>query len=121
MSSPSPLHRLATQHFDERYKRKQSESFFSQPEHTILVSRHRTLSTQYFYIWVFFFESSIYFLQDTKTFACSKVFHYILLSNTNRVFLFRHLPIEIVIFINVCYQMKHFSGDTSSFFKSRFC
>ena len=35
MSSPSPLHRLATQNFDERYKRKQSESFLSQSELTI--------------------------------------------------------------------------------------
>ena len=42
MPSPSPLHRLATQHFDERYKRKQSQSFLSQPEHTIWVSRQGT-------------------------------------------------------------------------------
>ena len=35
MSSPSPLHRLATQNFDERCKRKQSESFLRQPELTI--------------------------------------------------------------------------------------
>ena len=47
MSSPSPLHRLATQHYDERYKHKQSESFLSQLEHTIWVSRHRTLRIQY--------------------------------------------------------------------------
>ena len=33
MSSPNLLHRLATQHFDERYKRRQSDSFLSQPEH----------------------------------------------------------------------------------------
>ena len=33
MSSPSPLHQLATEHFDDPYKRKQSESFLSQPEH----------------------------------------------------------------------------------------
>ena len=35
---------------------------------------------------------------------------------TNIVFLFRHLPMEIVLFINVCYQMKCFSGDSFSFF-----
>ena len=49
-SSPGPLQRLATHHFDERYKRKQSTSFFSQPEHTIWVSRHRTLRTQYLHL-----------------------------------------------------------------------
>ena len=40
---------------------------------------------------------------------------------TNIVFLFRHLPTEIAIFINVCYQIKCFSGDSSSFFRGRFC
>ena len=35
--------------------------------------------------------------------------------------LFRHLPTEIIIFINVCYQMKRFSDDSFSFFfRSRF-
>ena len=71
-------HRLATQHSDERYKRKQSESFSSQPEHTIWVSRLRTLRTHIF-IWVFLFESSILFLQFTKNFASCKVFDYVLL------------------------------------------
>ena len=59
MSSLSPLHRLATQHFDERYKRKQSESFLSQPEHTIWVSRHRTLRTQYLHLGVFLWKQYI--------------------------------------------------------------
>ena len=40
---------------------------------------------------------------------------------TNIVFLFRHIPTELFIFINVCYQMKCFSGDSFSFFRSRFC
>ena len=53
MSGPSPLHGIATQHFDERYKRKQSESFLSQPEHTIWASRHRTLTIQYLHLGVF--------------------------------------------------------------------
>ena len=35
MSSLRQLQRQAAQHFDERYKRKQSESCLSQPEHTI--------------------------------------------------------------------------------------
>ena len=78
MSRPSPLHRLATQHFGEHYKRKQSESFLSQPEHTIWVSRHRTLRTQYLHLGVFLW-SSIKFLQVTETFAGCKVFVYVLL------------------------------------------
>ena len=53
MSGPSPLHRIATQRFDECYKRKQGESFLSQPEHTIWVSRQRTLRTQYLNFGVF--------------------------------------------------------------------
>ena len=47
------LHRQAGQHFDERYIPKQSESFLSQPEHTIWVSRLRTLKTQYLHLGVF--------------------------------------------------------------------
>ena len=35
--------------------------------------------------------------------------------HTNIVFLFRHLPTEIVIFINICYQMKCFSGEVLPF------
>ena len=57
MSSPSPLHRLATQHFDECYK--QSESFFRQPENTIWVSRHRTLRIQYLHLGNFLWKQYI--------------------------------------------------------------
>ena len=78
MSSLRPLHRQAAQHFDERNKRKQSESFLSQPEHTIFVSRHRTLRTQYLHLGVFL-RSSIKFLQVTETFVGCKVFVYVLL------------------------------------------
>ena len=43
----------ATQHFDEHYSHKESESFLSQPEHTIWVSRYRTLRTQYLHLGFF--------------------------------------------------------------------
>ena len=43
------------------------------------------------------------------------------ITHTNIVFLFRHLSTEIVISINVCYQMKCFICDSFSFFRSRFC
>ena len=41
-------------------------------------------------------------------------------THTNIVFFFRHLPTEIVIFINVCYQMKCFSGDSFPFLGAGF-
>ena len=96
MSSPSPLYRLATQHSDEHYKRKHSESFLNQLERTIWVSRHRTLITQYFHLGVFFLKS---------------LFMY-----SFTILRFRQLPTEIVIFINVCYQINCFSGDSIPFF-----
>ena len=79
MSGPSPLHRLATQHFDERDKCKRNESFLSQPEHTIWVSNYRTLKTQYLHLGVFLWKQYIWFLQVTKTFARCKDFDYVLL------------------------------------------
>ena len=36
--------------------------------------------------------------------------------HTDIAFLLRHLPTEIVILVNVYYQMKCFSGDSFSFF-----
>ena len=112
MSSPSLLHRLATQHFDERYKHKQSESFLSQPEHTIWVSRHRTLRTQYLHLGVFLWKQYI-ILVSYKDFCKLQIFYFMYSFTT---LLFRHLPTETFIFINVCYQMKCFGGDSFSFF-----
>ena len=40
-------------------------------------------------------------------------------TQTKIVFLFKHLPSEIVIFKNVCYQMKCFSRNSFSFFKEQ--
>ena len=118
MSSPRPLHRLVTQHFDERYKRKQSESFLSQLEHTILTSRHRTLRIQYLHLGVFLWKQYI-ILASHKGFC--KFLTMYSFTHTNIVFLFRHLPTVIFIFINVCYQMKCVSDDNFSFFRSNFC
>ena len=49
-------------------------------------------------------------LQDAKFLFMHSFTH------TNIVFLFSHLPIEIVIFINVFNQMKCFIDDSFSFF-----
>ena len=59
ISSSSPWHRLETQHFDECNKHKQSGSFFLRPEHTIWVSRHRTLGTQCLHLDVFLWKQYI--------------------------------------------------------------
>ena len=78
LSSPSPLYWLATQYFDECSKCKQSESFLSQPEHTIWVSRHRTFRTQYLHLGSFLWKQYV-IPASYKTFASWKVFDYVLL------------------------------------------
>ena len=118
MSRPSPLHRLATQHFGEHYKRKQSESFLSQPEH------HLVLKAQNFDNFIFTFG---YFSLKAAYNSCKlerllQVAKFLIMyyfTHTNIVFLFRHLPTEVVIFIKVCYQIRCFSGDSFSLFRSR--
>ena len=52
-------------------------------------------------------------LQDAKFLIMYSFTH------TNIVFLFRHLPTEIVIFIKVCCQIKCFSNDSFSIFRSK--
>ena len=70
-------------------------------------------------VWVFFFLYNSCKLQRLLQVAKLLIMYF--LTHISIVFLFRHLPTEIVIFINVCYQMKCFIGDSFSFFRSRFC
>ena len=121
MSSLSPSHRPGTQHFDEGYKNKQSESFLSQPEHAIWVSRHRTLRTQYLHFVVFLWKHYIILASYKDFLQVAKFLFLYSFTHANIVFLFSHWPTEIVIFINICYQMKCFSGDSFYFFRNRFC
>ena len=58
MSSPTPLHQLATQHFMSATNAKQSESFLAS-QNTPFGSQGTELPEPYIYIWMFFFESSI--------------------------------------------------------------
>ena len=111
MSSPCPLHRLATQRFDEHYKCKQSESFLSQLEHTIWVSRHRISRAQYLQLVLFLWKQYI-ILASYKNLCRFANFLFIY---SFTPLLFRHLPTEIINLINVYYQVKCFSGDTFSF------
>ena len=99
MSSLRPFHRQAAHHFDERCKRKQTAS-----QNIPFGSLGTEPWEPDIYICMLFSESSIKFLQVTRTFASCKVFVYVLIYFHNIVFFFRHLPTEIVIFINVCYQ-----------------
>ena len=94
MSSLRLLHRQAAQHFDERYKRKQSESFLSQQEHTIWVPRNRPLRIKYLHLDVSLWKQ--YKIQVAK-FLFMYSFTY-----TNIVFLFKHLSAGIVMFKSVC-------------------
>ena len=73
------------------------------------------------YIWVFFFENSIKFLQVIRLLQVAKFLFMYSFTHTNIVCFFKHLPTESAIFKNVCYQRKCFSGDGFSFFRNRFC
>ena len=89
MSSPSLLHRLATQHFDKHYKRRVSID-----------------------IWCFSLKAVYNSCKLQRLLQAAKfVFMY-----SFTTLLFRPLPTEIAISINVYYQMKCFSGDSFSFF-----
>ena len=90
-------------------------TIFKPAEHTIWVSRNSTLRIQYLHLGNFLWKQYI-ILASYKDF-CKLQFSFFMYSfpHTNVAFLFRHLPNEIVIFINVCYQMKSFSGDSFSF------
>ena len=118
MSRLHPLHRQAAQHFDEHFIRKQSESFLSQPEQTIWVSRHRTLRTQYLHLYGFLWK-------QYKTFASYKDFWKLQLlfmysfTHYNIAFLFKHLPTKIFIFKSVCYWMNCFCDDNFSIFQEQ--
>ena len=91
------------------------KSFLSQSEH----SRHRTLRTQYLHLGVFLWKQYIIFA-SYKLLQVAKFLFMYSFTHTNILFLFRRLPTKIVIFINVCYQIKRFSGDSFSFFGNRF-
>ena len=119
MSSPSPLHRLGTQHFVERYKRKQSESFLSQLGHTIWVFKAQNFENPIFTFVCFSLKAVYNSCRLQRLLQFAKFLMMYSFTHTNIAFLFRHLPTEIVIFINVCYQIKCFSGYSFSFFQEQ--
>ena len=72
------------------------------------------------YIWLFSLKAVYNSCKLQGLLEVANVFFMSCFTHTNIVFLFRDLPTAIVIFINACYQMKCFSGDSFSFFRSRF-
>ena len=115
-SSLRPRHRQAAQHFDKRFIRKQSESFLRQPEQTIWISTHRTFSSQYLHLVVFLWKQ-YKSLASYKDFCKLQFLFMFFFTHTNTVFLFKHLPTEIVIFKNVSVSVM----IDFLFFRSRFC
>ena len=113
-----PLHRQAAQHFDEHFIRKQSESFLSQPEQTIWVSRHRTLRTQYLHLYAFLWKQ-YKALASYKDFWKLQLLFMYSFTHYNIAFLFKHLPTEIFMFKSVCYWMNCFYDDNFSFFQEQ--
>ena len=72
------------------------------------------------YIWVLSFQSVYNSSNLQRLLQVSKFLLMYSFTHTKIVFLFRHLPPEIVIFINVCYQMKCFSDDSFPFLGAGF-
>ena len=72
-------------------------------EHTIWVSRHRTLKTQSLHLSIFLWKQ-YKILASSKTFASCKVFIYVLLYS--HVCLFKNLPTEIIISKNVWWSVS---------------
>ena len=94
------MDRLATQHFDERYKRNQSESFLKQAE------RNLDLKAQNFENPIFtlgcFYLKAVY--NSYKLKRLLQVARFLFMYSFTTL-LFRQLPTEIAIFINICYQI----------------
>ena len=121
MSSPSPLQHDILMSATNINR----ESFLSQPfgsQGTELCEPIFTFEFFFFesrrQVWVFFFLYNSCKLQRLLQVAKLLIMYF--LTHISIVFLFRHLPTEIVIFINVCYKMKCFIGDSFSFFRNRF-
>ena len=99
----------------------QSDSFLSQPART----HHLSLRVQNFENPIFTFGcfslKAVYNSCKLERLLQSFYLCIYFSIHTNIVFLSRHLPTEIVIFINASYQMKCFIGDSFSFFENRFC
>ena len=71
------------------------------------------------YIWISFLKAVYNSCKLQRLLQVAKFLVMYSFTHTNIVFLFRHLATEIVIFMNVCYQMKCFIADSFSFFEEQ--
>ena len=115
MSCPTSLNRIATQHFDERNKRKQSEVIFELARIHYLGLKAQNFENPIFTFGCFSLKELNNFCKLQRLLLIAKFFLMYFFTHFNIFFLFKHLPTEIVIFINVSYQVKCFSGDWFSF------
>ena len=88
---------------------RQTERLIFEPART----HHLGLKVQYFENPIFIF--GCFSLKAVYDSCKLQSFCLCTLLLTLTVFLFRNLTTEIVIFINICYKMKCFSGDSFSF------
>ena len=109
--SPSTASASSTTFWWAQQTQKESHS-----EHTICFSRHRTLRTQYLHLGVFLWKQ-YKSLASYKDFCKLQFLFMFSFTHTNTVFLFKHLPTEIVIFKNVSVSVM----IDFLFFRSRFC
>ena len=72
------------------------------------------MRTQYLHLGVFLWKQYVV-LASFKDLCKLQSFFTYSFTHTNIVFLFKYLPTGNVIFINVYYQIKCFSGDSFSF------
>ena len=95
-------------------------SRFWASQNTSFESQGTELWESNIYIWLFSLKAVYNSCKLQGLLEVAKLFFMSSFTHTNIVFLFRDLPTAIVMFINVCYQMKCFSSDSFSFFRSRF-
>ena len=115
MSSPSPLHRLATQNFDERPTNADRVSHFWASQNTPLGSQAQSFENPIFTFGCFSLKAVYNPCKLQRILIVAKF----LFMYSFTTLLFRHLPTEIFIFINVCYPIQCFSGDSFSFFSEQ--
>ena len=107
MSNPSPLHQLPTNTTFWWAPQTQTEWAIFEPART----HHLGLKPQSYENPIFtcgcFYLKAVYNSCKLKTLLqVAKFLVMYFFTHTNIVFLFGHLPTEMVIFINVCYEMK---------------
>ena len=96
-------------------------SYFSASQNTAFGSQGKNFENLMFTFGCFSLTAIYNFCKLQRRLQVATILIMNSFSHTNILFLFRCLPTEILIFINVCYQMKCFGDDSVSCFRNRFC